>query len=124
MSSVADAPSKSVTANQVINLSTFREFCIKQFAQLSITDKIDNGQRVFSAKLTFKTTEPFLNDIDRKVFYAVDMNNKCYVIGSNDRPYPVATQSDDHPEKGSDEQLLTVSVSYETFTPIIYIGIV
>ncbi len=123
MSSASDAPAKVATDNAVVTLLNKTEIPIKPFAHLTISDKIDNGQRVFSAKLTLKTTNSILSDISRKVFYAVDLNGKCFVIGSNDRPYPLITQSDDHPENGSDEQLTVITVEYTSITPILYMDI-
>lgn len=118
-SNPTDAPHQISRDNLNVVLSTLNEIPIKPFAKLEITEKMD-VQRQYSAKLTFKTTDDKLESLDRKVFYALDVNKHVWVIGSHARPYPVVTRSVSLPESGEDSQLNTFQVDYSSFLPLLY----
>ena len=118
-SNPTDAPHQISRDNLNVVLSTLNEIPIKPFAKLEITEKMD-VQRHYSAKLTFKTTDDKLESLDRKVFYALDVNKHVWVIGSHTRPYPVVTRSVSLPESGADSQLNTFQVDYSSFLPLLY----
>ena len=118
-SNSTDAPHQISRDNMNVVLSTLNEIPIKPFAKLEISEKVD-VQRQYSAKLTFKTTDDTLTSLDRKVFYALDVNKHVWIIGSKTRPYPVVTRSVSLPESGEDSQLNTFQVDYTSILPILY----
>lgn len=118
-SNPTDAPHQISRDNMNVVLSTLNEIPIKPFAKLEISEKVD-VQRQYSAKLTFKTTDDTLTSLDRKVFYALDVNKHVWIIGSQTRPYPVVTRSVSLPESGEDSQLNTFQVDYTSILPILY----
>lgn len=118
-SNPTDAPHQISRDNMNVVLSTLNEIPIKPFAKLEISEKVD-VQRQYSAKLTFKTTDDTLTSLDRKVFYALDVNKHVWIIGSKTRPYPVVTRSVSLPESGEDSQLNTFQVDYTSILPILY----
>lgn len=118
-SNPTDAPHQISRDNMNVVLSTLNEIPIKPFAKLEISEKVD-VQRQYSAKLTFKTTDDTLTSLDRKVFYALDVNKHVWIIGSQTRPYPVVTRSVSLPESGEDSQLNTFQVDYTSIFPILY----
>lgn len=84
----------------------------KKPAQLVISDKIEDGNRIYTAKLTFQTCEGRLADPDRLAFLCKTIDGIYYLIGTDERPHPVVTQQDTHPNNFSDNQLTEVSVNY------------
>ena len=48
-------------------------------------------------------------------------NGRYYLIGNNDRPYPVTTVNDNHPDNMTDSQLYEVTVNYTSAGKIPYI---
>lgn len=115
----ADAPHQISHDTLYIAPSTLNEIPIKPFAKLEISEKVD-VQRQYIAKLTFKTTDDTLTSLDRKVFYALDVDRHVWVLGSQTRPYPVVTRAVALPESGEDSQLNTFQVDYTTIFPILY----
>ena len=86
---------------------------IKPHAQLVITDKQEDKNTVWSAKLTFKTSETIA---DRGYYaYRCRLKNGQYrLIGTVERPYPVLSVSESMPEKVTDNQLNEVTVSWSS----------
>ena len=86
---------------------------IKPHAQLVITDKQEDKNTVWSAKLTFKTCETIA---DRGYYgYRCRLKNGQYrLIGTVERPYPVLSVSESMPEKVTDNQLNEVTVSWSS----------
>lgn len=92
---------------------------IKVPARLTISDKIENGVRLYTAQLVFRTCEE-PGDMERMVYRCKAADGKYYLIGTNDRPYPVSNQTDNHPDNMTDSQLYEVSVSYSSNGKIPY----
>ena len=118
-SNSTEAP-HAISADTVhIVQSALHEIPIKPFAQLQITEKVE-GQRLYTIKLTFKTTDDSFMSPDKVVFYAMDVNDYVWIIGTRTRPYPVITRTVSLPESGEDSQLNTFQVDYSSFLPILY----
>ena len=90
---------------------------IKIPAKLVITDKIEGGVRLYTAQLVFRTCEE-PGDRDRKVYRCKTADGSYYLIGTNDRPYPVSTITTNHPDNMTDNQLDEVTVSYTSASQI------
>lgn len=86
-------------------------------ARLTISDKKENGVRMYTAQLMFRTCEE-PGDRERYVYRCKTANGRFYLIGSNDRPYPVSTVTTNHPDNMTDSQLCEVAVSYTASSPI------
>jgi len=89
-------------------------------AGLDISDKLEAGQRVYSAKLSFSSMEEFPRE--RVIYKATTADGKQYLIGTHERPYPVTSMVEPHPDKITDNQLFEVSVTYNSAFPIPYIA--
>ena len=48
-------------------------------------------------------------------------NGRYYLIGTNDRPYPISTVTQNHPDNMTDNQLDEVTVNYTSSNKIPYI---
>lgn len=119
-SNSADAP-HSISSDTVrVVLSALTEIPVQPFPKLEISDKKEEGQRIYTAKLTLKTTDDTLPSLDRKVFYALDINDMVWILGSQTRPYPIVTKSVSLPESAQDNQLNSFQIVYSTILPILY----
>lgn len=94
--------------------------CIKVPAELTVSEKVEAGQRIWTARLNFLTPEEF--ERERMVYKATAADGKEYIIGTNERPYPVTSMTEPHPDKVTDNQLFEVSVSYSSACQIPYIA--
>lgn len=94
--------------------------CIKIPAKLQITEKKDAGQRIFTAQLNFRTPEEFPRE--RMVYRATAVNGKQYLVGTSERPYPITTITEVHPDNITDNQLFEVGVTYSSTLNIPYIA--
>ena len=119
-SNSADAP-HSISSDTVrVVLSALTEIPVQPFPKLEISEKMEGGQRIYTVKLTLKTTDDTLSSLDRKVFYALDINDMVWILGSKSRPYPIVTKSVSLPESAQDNQLNTFQIDYSTILPILY----
>ena len=99
---------------------TWLPLTIKPHAQLTITDKIEDKVPVWSAKLVFKTCDEF-SDRDRWAYRCRLHDGRYRLIGTSERPYPVASVGEYMPENVTDNQLNEVTISWQTptFIPLI-----
>ena len=93
---------------------------IKIPARLTISDKIEDGVRLHTAQLVFRTcAEP--GDRGRQVYRCKTADGRYYLIGTNERPYPISTVTMNHPDNMTDSQLNEVNVSYTSASEIPFI---
>ena len=119
-SNSADAPHQISSDKVRVVLSALTEIPVQPFPKLEISEKKEGDQRIYTAKLTLKTTDDSLSSLDRKVFYALDINDMVWILGSQTRPYPIVTKSVSLPESAQDNQLNSFQIDYSTILPILY----
>lgn len=85
---------------------------IKRPASLTISDKIEDGNRIYQSKLVFYTCNKWLADITKNGFICETIDGTRYLIGDMERPFPVVTQQQTHPNNYSDNQLTEVVVNF------------
>lgn len=88
--------------------------CMKTPASLSVTDKIEDGQHIYTAKLVMQVSGGMLPNVDRQTWIAETVDGVRYLIGTDSRPYPVTLQQETHPGNYSDSQLTEVTVTYSS----------
>ncbi len=86
---------------------------IKPHAQLTISDKVEDGNTVWTAKLVFKTCEEF-GDRGRWAYRCKLLDGGYRLIGSDERPYPVASVLENMPDNVADNQLNEVTVNWQS----------
>ena len=110
----------SSTSVAISSSNSWKNIPIKVPARLTISDKVDDGVRLHTAQLVFRTCdEP--QEIERMVYRCKTADGKYFLIGNNDRPYPVTTVNDNHPDNMTDSQLYEVTVNYTSAEKIPYI---
>jgi hypothetical protein len=93
---------------------------IKPHAQLIISDKVEDRATVFTAKLVFKTCEQF-GDRGRWAYRCKLSDGRYRLIGSDERPYPIASVLENMPENVTENQLNEVTVTWQSPSLIPYI---
>ena len=98
----------------------WQPIAIKPHAQLSISDKVEDKNTVWTVKLVFKTCEEF-GDRGRWAYRCKLVDGSYRLIGTDERPYPVASVLENMPENVTDNQLNEVTVSWQSthFIPLI-----
>lgn len=103
----------SATAFTSSGSSPWESVDFKVPAHLTLSDKIEDGVRIYTAKLVFRACmEP--GHTERQVYRCKTADGKYYIIGSGGRPYTITTVTDDHPDNMTDSQLYEVTVNYTT----------
>lgn len=110
----------SATSVHVSTATAWENIPIKVPARLTISDKIEDGVRLHAAQLIFRTCEE-PHEIERMVYRCKTADGRYYLIGNNERPYPVTTVNDNHPDNMTDSQLYEVTVNYTSAGKIPYI---
>lgn len=89
-------------------------------ATLSVNSVTENRQKFYLATLKFNTCQ-FVQDTQRLVYLVVYTNGEQRVIGGKHQPYCVTEFVDDAPESVTDNQLLTINVTYKSpyFIPFV-----
>lgn len=110
----------SASSVQVSVLTPWESIPIKVPARLAISDKIEDGVRIYTAQLVFRTCED-PGSRGRKVYRCKTADGRYYLIGTNDRPYPITTLAMSLPDNMTDNQLDEVTVNYTSSDKIPYI---
>lgn len=95
----------------------WQSLSVKIPARLTISDKIDDGVRIYTAQLVFRSCEE-LSDGGRWAYRCKTASGNYYLIGTDKRPYPVGTVTTNHPDNMTDNQLSEVTVTYTSAEPI------
>ena len=103
----------SETEVSLPNNITWEPLNIKPHAQLSITDKQEDKNTVYDAKLVFKTFGDF-SKRKRWAYRCLLSNGQYRLIGSDDRPYPVTSVNENMPENVTENQLIEVTVNWKS----------
>ena len=98
----------------------WQPLAIKPHAQLSISDKVEDKNTVWTVKLVFKTCEEF-GDRGRWAYRCKLVDGSYRMIGTDERPYPVASVLENMPENVTDNQLNEVTVNWQSAHFIPYI---
>lgn len=95
---------------------------IKVPARLTVSDKIGEGVRLYTAQLVFRTCED-TGDLGRWAYRCHTADGKLMLIGTPERPYPVATVTKNHPDNMTDNQLDEVTVTWTSCHRIPFIKV-
>ena len=93
---------------------------IKVPAKLTISDKIEDGVRLHTAQLVFRTCEDS-GDLERWAYRCRTADGKEILIGTPERPYPVGTVTRNHPDNMTDSQLDEVTLTWTSSQGIPFI---
>lgn len=111
VSGLATVSRCSASSVKLANGTSWEEIPIQVPARLTMSDKIEDGVRQYTAQLVFKTCGD-VGKRDRMVYRAKSADGYYFLIGTNDRPYPITTVNEPHPDNMNDSQLPEVTVTY------------
>ena len=100
---------------------TWQPLKIRQHAQLTVSDKVEDGNTVWTARLVSRTCEDF-GDRGRWAYRCRLLDGRYRLIGTSERPYPIASVLENMPEKAADAQLNEVTVTWSSPHYIPYIA--
>lgn len=114
---VSELPFETLTCNKTFSIPGSDKWpkvkCQKP-AKLEITDKLEDGVRLYTHKLTLRLPD----DLDTSVPYAylvTDLESNKYLIGVGDRPYPIINMSDIHPDSLGSSTFIEATIQW-TYT--------
>lgn len=97
----------------------FRQIVCKNPSSCEISDKIESKVRIFTSKLTFKTSEQIDTAGMPLVYRITTADGCCYLLGRNHRPFPVLTRTELMPSSHTDSSLITYTVTWsDTIKPL------
>lgn len=103
--------------------SGFENLCIIGLASVDIATKVENKQRIFTAKLEFKTIDDPGNDRDKYCYLLTDVTGRRFLIGTGERPYPMLSTSELAPNTPAGKSGCTCTVTYTNlFGPLSVLG--
>lgn len=112
---VSELPFETLLGNRTFDIPESHDWPVvkcQKPAKLEITDKIEDGVRFYTHKLTFRTCH---EDLDMRANYAyvvTTIEGKRYLIGSAGRPYPIINMSDVHPDSFSSSTMVEYTVQW------------
>ena len=121
VSSLKDFRRLNLSSVQLSDSIAWRPLDIRVPARLTITDKIEDGVRVYTAQLVFRTCEEIV-ELDRYAYLCHTADGRLILFGNPERPYPVAMVTRNRPDNMADSQLDEFSVNWSTVYPIPYVG--
>lgn len=113
ISSLAGTVRVSKTQVSVPDGVTWTPLEIKPHARLTISDKVVDKATIWTAKLVFMTCEEF-GDRGRWAYRCRLFNGQYRLIGTSERPYPVASVLDNMPDDVTENQLSEVTVTWQS----------
>lgn len=115
---MSELPFETLTCNKTFSIPGSDKWpkvkCQKP-AKLEITDKLEDGVRLYTHKLTLRLPD---DDLDTSVPYAylvTDLESNKYLIGVGDRPYPIINMSDIHPDSLGSSTFIEATIQW-TYT--------
>lgn len=81
----------------------WQEIPLVGLASLEVTDKVENGVRIYTSKLTATLCKPFLHPKRPSAFRLTDVQGKQYLLGTAQSPYPLISQIESIGENASSQ---------------------
>lgn len=90
----------------------FQQIKCKTPSSCEITDKIESKVRIFTSKLTFKSSEQIDCEVHPLAYRVTTADGCRYLIGRSHRPFPVVTRTESMPGSMTDSSLITYTVTW------------
>lgn len=95
----------------------FEDLPLAALASLEVSEEMQDGERVFTSKLTAVLKCPF--DVPTKpiALRLTCTDGTTLILGTAERPFPLSSVSVAHPEKASERSAYTLNVTWTAPTP-------
>lgn len=90
----------------------FKLIKCKTPSSCEITDKIESKVRIFTSKLTFKSSEQIESEVYPLAYKVTTADGCAYLLGRDQRPYPVLNRTENMPSSQTDSSLITYTVTW------------
>ena len=99
----------------------FFELDLWELVGVTIEDSYENNQKIYTTTAVFSTRckEPLTDN--RLAFRVTSVSGMQYLIGTNERPYPVIKEKNPYPEKPADSTLKSVTITWKAKYPMLRI---
>lgn len=88
-------------------------------ASLSTEEDVSNGTRTHKTVLKATLCSALeQNESEILVFRLTDVEGRQYLLGSNERPFPLVTHSMSCPDKSSERSVITLTVEMQSNIPL------
>lgn len=105
-----------------ILLQFYRPFSILDTVGLSsveTSEKIENKVRIYTSKLTALLPKGFEVGNKKLCFRVTTVSGERFLIGTDKRPFPIVTFSENYPNSPSTRCGSTMAVTYSNTTPML-----
>ena len=112
---VASLPFQTLLGNRTFDITgceKWPEVRCQKPAKLEITDKLEDGQRFYTHKLTFRSSDEELDMHGTYTYLVTDLDGRRYLIGVGGRPFPIINMSDVHPDSLSSSTMVEYTVQW------------
>ena len=92
--------------------AVFQQIKCKIPSSCEITDKIESKVRIFTSKLTFKSREQIDAEVHPLAYKITTADGCAFLLGRDQRPYPVLTRTENMPSSHTDSSLITYTVTW------------
>lgn len=102
----------------------FAEVPTVGLSSLTTEEDVSNGTRTHKSTLKSTVCTFLVQDtssLQPLAFRLTDVEGRQYLLGQNDRPYPLITQSLSAPDKSSEKSIITLTVELQGSIPLMEI---
>lgn len=89
----------------------WQPLCLSGLAALEVTSEMQQGVRVYTAKLTAVLSQPPGQQLSPVAFRLGLTDGSFLVLGTHQRPFPVVATTDTHPARPSERCALTLTAT-------------
>jgi len=108
---------------------TFTTICIEGLAAASYETKRVSGQDIYTSKMVMRIGEQQVMPWNLETFLAnrnivyrlTDVNNRQWLMGTNEMPFPVSTTKHDNPAEPSGVNITELEITYSNLFPFLEI---
>lgn len=90
-------------------------------ALVKIEDALDNNQKIYTTTISYSTSEKKMETWRRPILRLTSVDGTRFLVGINKRPYPIVTESNPYPSKETESPMKTVTITWKSVYPMLYI---
>lgn len=90
----------------------FQQLPLVGLGKLECNSKVENKSKLFTSTLSANLTENFDAQDRTLAFMVTCVDGRRFLIGTNERPYPIVNTSATMPDRPTDSSLFGITVEY------------
>lgn len=88
---------------------------------VKMENAVENGNQVYTTTVTYNTSDKKPGGRQRLAFRLTSVHGTQFLVGTNERPYPVVKESNPFPAAAGDTVLKTVTITWKAPMPMLRI---